>query len=222
MVNKLKQSISYKKAFNYFNPAKTLNMSLKMNLRLLIFCLMLSHLSFSQTLFRTGSADLHHNLTRLISDYETGFVQLKAEVATRSPQTITYHTHLQLSGIMENTIVEHTGEPPVYSWSALLLSSEDFETARKKYAAFYNQVRSMVFSVGPHQYRLKGAYEAPSENKRFASTTLSLYENSLLPLQLVMTMDYEFPEWTVRLRLYEKQREDDEAPQPRATIKKPL
>jgi hypothetical protein len=175
----------------------------------LLFCGLKSQ---AQLKFPVTNNDLRANLSRIITDYSRGFTSLKGDTIYASPQTIEFATKLDFRGAEQNSIVEYRAIHPVYSWQAVLLRTEDFEEASKKYRWLYSQLKVMTVKMEDYSFTLSGNYDAPDESRGFCSSIFKLTPNAAnMPrLKVEASMQFEFPEWKIRLLVYEREREDDE------------
>lgn len=175
---------------------------------LLVFCLE----SQAQVKFPVTNNDLRNNLSQVITSYVDGFSSLKGDTISLNPQSIEFSTKLNFQSSEQNSITQYKAKNPIYSWQALLLTTEEFEEASKKYKWVYNQLKVMTVKVQDYSFTLSGDYEAPDESKRFCSTIFKLTPNaSNMPkLKIEASMRYEFPEWKISLFVYEREREDNE------------
>jgi hypothetical protein len=109
-------------------------------------------------------------------------------------------------------MTQYNSKNKIYSWQAVLLSSEDFEESSKKYKWLYNQLKVMTVKVQDYTFTLSGEYNAPDESKNFCSTIFKLTPNaSNMPkLKIEASMQFQFPEWKIRLLVYERERDDSE------------
>jgi hypothetical protein len=176
---------------------------------LLFFCLKSQAQGFK---FPVTNNDLRASLSKIITDYVDGFSALKGDTIFVSSQSIEFATKLNFPGSDHNTITQYRSKNQIYSWEAELLSSEDFEEASKKYRWLYNQLKVMTVKVQDYSFTLSGNYDAPDESKGFSSSIFKLTPNAAnMPrLKIKASMEYEFPEWKVKLFVYEKEREDTE------------
>jgi len=111
--------------------------------------------------------DLRTNLSMVLSDYVMGFPSLKADTISLNPQSIEFTTRLDFKGCEENSITQFNSKNKIYSWQAVLLTSEDFEEGSKKYKWLYNQLKVMTVKVQDYSFTLDGDYNAPDESKNF-------------------------------------------------------
>ena len=166
----------------------------------------------AQVKFPVTNNDLRNNLSRIITDYANGFTTLRGDTIEINPQTIEFSSKLQFNGAEQNSIVEYRSSKPVYSWKAVLMSTEDFEEASKKYKWLFNQLKVMTVKVEDYSFTLDGNFDAPDESRKFCSSIFKLTPNAAnMPrLKIEATMQYEFPEWKINLMVYEREREDSE------------
>jgi len=157
--------------------------------------------------------DLRNNLQKIIIDFPTHFAKLRGDTLVENPQTIEFASLLDFKGAQENSITEYKSARPVYSWQALLLTTEDYAEAEKKYKWLYNQLKVMTVKLdGGYTFTFDGQYVAPDESRKFSNTVFKLLPNaSNMPkLKVEASMQFEFPEWKVSLLVYEREREDTE------------
>lgn len=155
--------------------------------------------------------DLRSNLSSVITDYPRGFSTLRGDTLSIDAQTVVYNSTLDFKGAEHSTIVEYRALQPVYSWQGLLLSTDDFEEAAKKYKWLINQLKVMTVKVEDYSFTLSGDFNEPDESKQFCSSIFKLTPNaSNMPkLKVEASLEFVFPaEWHVRLLVYERERED--------------
>jgi hypothetical protein len=178
----------------------------------LIF-LLSGFISNSQLKIPVTNNELRGNLSKVISEFPRHFSEIKGSVTNENPQTVEYSSTLKFEGAEDNVITEYKGVKSIYSWQATLLTSEDFEEASKKYKWLCNQLKVMTISIdGHYSYSLDGKIDPAVESKAFSSSIFTLLPAaSYLPrLRIEAGMQFEFPEWKVKLLVYEKERNDEE------------
>lgn len=167
--------------------------------------------------------DLRTNLEKVIADFPHHLSSVLGDTLVENPQTIEFTTVLDFRGALENSVTQYKSVRPIYSWQAVLLSSEDFAEAEQKYKWLYNQLKVMTVKTdGGYSFTFNGDYGTPDESRKFSSSVFKLTPNSLsMPkLKVEATMQFEFPEWKVSLLVYEKEREDNERGEIRETDEK--
>jgi hypothetical protein len=153
------------------------------------------------------------DIQKIIDAYPQQFAALRGDVIETNPQTVEYASLVKPEGAEETSITRYSSNKKgVYTWQAVMLSTEDFEIAVKKYKTLFGQLKGMNIKYVVDQYTLVGKYEAPDESKKFVSSilTVSAPPSPLEKLKVEVTMQFEFPEWKVKLLVYEKEREDNE------------
>lgn len=160
-----------------------------------------------------GNPDVRQALEKVITDFPKGFASLKGEVLNTNPQTVEYESLLNFKSAEKNIIIQHSGAQPVYSWQALMFTTEEFEKAEKKYKTLYGQLKNVNIKLNrDYDYSLSGDYDKPDESKKFSSTVFSLLPNAtyLPKVKVELSLQYELLEWKIYLMVYQKEREDSE------------
>ena len=154
------------------------------------------------------------DVQKVIVDMPNQFSSIRGEVVSQTPQSVAYASTLLPVSAEAATITEYSShQKPVYSWQALMLTTDDFETAAKKYKALFNQIKGTNVSFNANQsYYLQGEYEEPDESKKFFNSTFNFYtrDENIKKIKVEVNMQFEFPEWKVSVLVYERERSDDE------------
>jgi hypothetical protein len=155
------------------------------------------------------------DIEKVASDYYDHFYNLKGEQIDETANTIEYRSKLLPQGGMESTITQLKNQQNVYSWQAVMISTDDFKKAAEKYRELYRQLNGSAFIVsGGIQYKLKGEYDTPTEARAFASSILELdaKEKVMQRLKIEVALNYSLPDWSVKLLVYEKEADEDIRP----------
>lgn len=156
-------------------------------------------------------------VVKAVEDYPNQFKNITAEEISQNPQTTEYRSTIKISGGEECIVTKYTSKKTaIYSWHALVLSTEDFKEAEKKYKALCNQLNGMTVHLGAHNYIFKGKIESPAEEKTFTSTLLMTdAENEMAKkMRIEVVMENELLEWKVKVLVYGLERDDtDPAPE---------
>lgn len=159
------------------------------------------------------NSDVKATLEKVIADFQNDFKNLKTDEITSNPQTTEYQTSLKNSFMEENSVVQYSASQPVYSWQATLLTTEAYEKACDKYKRFYKQLKQVSLRLTKEStIHLYGEFEEPRESSKFVSSVFDPIPASSLPrkLKVELSMQYEFPEWKVKIAIYRKEKEDEE------------
>ncbi|HEY6506099.1 MAG TPA: hypothetical protein VIZ28_19120 [Chitinophagaceae bacterium] len=149
------------------------------------------------------------DLTKVIDDYPSHFDNIIGEMIIQNPQSIDYQCNFKVTGAEECIITRYTGKKnQVSSWQALMLTTEDFEEAKKKFKALYNQLNNLSFK----SMNLKGSYEVPIEEKKFTSVIFAFDPSSESVKKLIveLILEAEQMDWKVKLLVYDRDRDDKE------------
>lgn len=156
----------------------------------------------------------HSTLQQVLSDYPNRFQNIKGEETSRDPQITNYASKVEIPGAINTVITRYSGaenEKEVYSWKCVLNESEDFENASKKYQEVFNQLKNSIMKIrGEKPLILNGTYQAPTDEKRFNSSSLQLVPaapGDLGKVKVELTMEYLVTEWKVSLLVYDQEEE---------------
>ena len=133
---------------------------------------------------------------------------------TLSEQSTDYFCNFKVNGAEETFVTRYSAKREgVVSWQALMITTEDFEEAKRKFKSLYNQINNLSVSSGQKNFRLKAEYKSPLEEMKFTSILFSLdpVEEPAKKLKVELSLQYQAPmEWKIKLLVYDKEREDDE------------
>lgn len=148
------------------------------------------------------------DVKKIIDDYPNHFENVMGELVIQNPQSSDYRCNINLNGAEESVITRYSGKRNTISWRAVLLTTESFGEAKRKYNDIYNQLNNLVL----RSMRLKGRYESPAEEKKFSSVILAFdpADESISKLKVEVVLEAEQMEWKVKLLIYDRDREDEE------------
>jgi hypothetical protein len=177
------------------------------------FCALLgaSLITLSAMAQKEVPAGFRADIQKIVADYPHDFAAIRGRLIDKSPQTAEYASSVAPEGSSESSVTRYSsGGKPIYSWQTVLLRSESYEDAAKKYKWVFTQLKGMNVKYVIDQYTLKGTFEAPDESRNFSSSDLELAAppDPLRKLRVRVQMQYEMPEWKVSLSVFEKDRED--------------
>ena len=182
---------------------------------LFLICSLFSILSHSQiTLKLPATSPLPGEIKQLVADYPNHFYNILGDVIEKNPQSTDYNCSVKITGAEKSTITIYSSDKKtICGWEGLMLTTENFEDAKKKYKALYTQLNNLAASAGDGDFHFKGNYDAPVEERKFAGSILTPdnKSNPFSKLKLEISLQYELLEWKVRLLIYDKEREDDES-----------
>lgn len=155
-----------------------------------------------------------HDIKRVIEDFPNRFANIKGELILQNPQSADYACNFKVNGAEESSITFYSsGKEIICSWNALIISTDDFIEAKNKYKSIYNQLNNQLVNFNSAgNFKLKGVYTEPKEEKKFSTSVLSLHpvDESVKKLKIEISLQYELMEWKLRVLVYEKEKEDHE------------
>jgi hypothetical protein len=176
--------------------------------------LALLNLSASSQLKLPFGNGIANDVKKVINDYPNHFSNLRGEMIVENGQSIDYECNFKVEGAEKTMITKYTANGKnVSSWSALMLTTEDFTIAKKKFKALFQQLNNITVKMtNTNAFYLKGKYEEPVEEKKFFSSMFAFSNatEEVKKLKVEIVMEYELLEWKVKVLVYEKEREDDE------------
>jgi hypothetical protein len=153
-------------------------------------------------------------IKKIIEDFPNHFTNIRGEVIVENPQSTEYECNLKAEGTEESSITIYSSKKKtICSWQGLMLTTENFSEAKKKYKELYGQLNNLAVKFESSEVlNLKGDYEEPKEEKRFASSVfiLKTEDESIKKLKVEISLQYELMEWKVKLLVYDREREDHE------------
>jgi hypothetical protein len=153
------------------------------------------------------------DLAKVIGDYPNHFKNLLGEVLEENTQSTDYRSQLKIKDAEECTITRYsaTGKE-IYSWQALMLKTENFEEAVKKFRSLYTSINNLSVQVNGTNIVFKGNFSKPIEEKKFCSIVFEPADkkNGNLKIRVELLLQSGMFDWAISLLVYEKEREDDE------------
>ena len=149
------------------------------------------------------------DVKKVINDYPNHFRNLQGELIMEHPQSADYQCNFNVNGAEQVTVTQYSSKKiQVGSWQALMLTTEEFTAAKKKFKALYNQLNNLAVQAS----HLKGIFEEPTEERKFTSVVFSFDDaaDAFKKLKVEIVMVYELMEWKVKVLVYTKEREDNE------------
>lgn len=154
------------------------------------------------------------DMKKVIRDYPHQFSSMLGTVIDENPQYTNYECNLAVQGAETVTITRYSASSkPVYSWQALMFTTEDFNAAKTRYRQLFQKFNNMAVKMDYGEtFYLKGKFLEATETKTFASSMLrfELPDRITEKMRLEISLQYELMEWKVRVIIYEKDREDTE------------
>lgn len=168
-----------------------------------------SKLSFFKT-----TASIKPDIEKVVQDYFDNFNNIKGDTIMQTVSTIEFTSKIIPPGSLETFITKYK-TPKTYSWQSTLYQTEEFKDAVARYRQYYRQLNGSTFTFyDKRTYRMAGNYDAPDEGRTFASSVLEIhsYDPGMNLFKIEIALNYLFPEWTVKIMIYEKVADEDIRP----------
>ncbi|MBS1566443.1 MAG: hypothetical protein JST39_18815, partial [Bacteroidetes bacterium] len=133
--------------------------------------------AFSQTKYASFKEELFPKaMEAVVHDYPNNYRNICGELVLEQPGTDSYVSLVQLPGASECVVTRyHSVEDTTASWQAKMFHSEDFKEVSQHYKELYRQLKNCYLRLvdGSIVY-LKAEWEAPTEEKSFVMSTLTV------------------------------------------------
>ena len=153
-------------------------------------------------------ASIASDVKKVIDDYPNHFTNILGELIVENPQSTDYQCNFSVNGAEECIITRYSSKKPVFSWQALMLTTDNFEKARARFRSLYAELNNLSSGT----MHLKGSYESPAEEKKFTSVLFS-FDNaggSIDKLKIELTIESEGMDWKVKVLVYDRDRDDED------------
>jgi hypothetical protein len=183
---------------------------------LLVFVLSTFNITAQNKLpvFKLTSA-ITPDIVKVARDYYDHFFNIKGEEISETESTIEYKSKILPEGALESTITQIKSLHNVYSWQAIMMNTDDRDKAVAKYKQIYRQLNGANFVMNDGKTcKIRGSYDVPDDDRAFASSILEpdVKEKYLQRLKIEVAINYNMPEWTVKILIYEKESDEDIRP----------
>ena len=150
------------------------------------------------------------DVRKVVNDYPNSYANITGELIIQNPQSADYHCNFKMKDAEGCFVTKYNDiKKSIYSWQALMLTTENFELAVKKFKSLYGQLNNSSIV----RAKLHGQYESPVEEKNFTSVLFSFDTDDELmkKLKLELIIENELLQWKVKILIYDREREDDES-----------
>lgn len=166
-----------------------------------------------------NSPEFRKALDKIMADYCNQFRNLKGEPIIDNPESSEFTSTVSLPGAEECIIIQmRNTKHETRAFQALMLSTDSYEAAEKKYKQLYGQLHnaSVRLDNGGGRYIVKGEMDNPNEDKAIFSTLFDITPNNNFSknVHIELSMSYEMLQWKIRIAVYDKV--DDEEVRPSA------
>lgn len=156
------------------------------------------------------SNEISSVLSKVIHDYPNHFNNIKGDILEDDPQITNYTCLLNIKDMEPGIITQYGREVEhQYSWSNVLLETESYEEAKRKFRLYYSDIKRTSAIIRNTLVKLNGNYAEPGEDKKFCSVIFKVEpdEEETKNLVVDLNMQYEMSEWKITVSLYKQ--EDD-------------
>src|SRR5215831_10045937 len=144
-------------------------------------------------------------LSRVIHDYPNYFSNITGDTLEQEIQFTNYACTLKIKDELPGIITQYgEAEDHVYSWKNVLLETENFEEAKRKFHLYYEQIRKTTTIVKGSAIRLVADYTEPDDNKKFNDIIFDIKsEDDVIKNAVIdLSLQNEMSEWKITVSLY--------------------
>ncbi len=154
------------------------------------------------------------DIKKVFANYPNGFQSITGDIIAENAQSTDFECTIAVNGAEETFITRFSGEKRVSSWQAIMLTTENFNKAKQRFRVLFSQLNDLSITVAGQTYKLKGDYAVPKEESKFSSVILMAEpsKEAIKKLRTELVIEFHAPmEWKVKVLIYDKERNDDEA-----------
>ena len=157
---------------------------------------------------------LRNAVEKVLNAYKNQFASIKGETLSVTSEAEIFASTVKPDGTSICTLTRYLqpGEA-VYSWQALILRTEDFAAASRKYNACCMQLKGLTANMGNGHCKFEGDFEPTSASSKGFYSTLLSPSTELEPyskLRVEILLEGDITEWTLRVLVYDNSRKDTE------------
>lgn len=145
-------------------------------------------------------------LNEVVQEFFNNFDASTGDVITEAVGVTSYESLVTLPGAVSATINKYL-VPVAWSWEARMQEADDYQSAAKQYNQIFRQLHNARLTPGGFEkIRLLGDYDAPNEDRTFASSQFRFesIKDDRRNFKIDLSMRYEFPVWVIAVSMYEK------------------
>jgi hypothetical protein len=174
-----------------------------------IMCLLFSTTNVQSQLFVKKDAAVLSAIEKVLAALPGQLKPITGELVNNNPQSREYQSKVLLPGSVSNMVVQYASvdnKKTIAAWHSVVMETDEFAQASKKFKWLYQQIKSGVYKCGGKNLRLTAAYETPKEELSF--TSLVFEETGKKGAERIeLSMQYAVTHWTIKLAVYNEDRE---------------
>lgn len=141
------------------------------------------------------------------------FRTIRGDTLSYAENVTVFDSRVKPDGALESTLTQFSDNKNIdYSWQAIILRTDDFEAASKKYNSCYQQLKNTQLSTGSYSCKMDGSFAPAFDNRNFYSTVFHPVTDDpeLGKLRLEILLESDMTQWTVSMLVYNRDHDDSE------------
>lgn len=159
----------------------------------------------------SGSPDFSDAISKIVLDFRYNFQNIQGEQIAKQGSSETYACNILIPGAIETYIYQYNSKiDTTGSVQVVMFRSDDFKSAAKKYSELFKMLkRTQIRWVDKSYVGFKGDFQKPSEEIRFASSSLGFdlnderYDDFKVDVELVSS----YTGWVVNINFQTKKKD---------------
>ncbi len=159
----------------------------------------------------SSSPEFSDAISKIVIDFRFNFQNIQGEQIAKQGSSETYSCNVVIPGAIETFIFQYNSKvDTTASVQAIMFKSDDYKSAAKKYTELFKMLkRTQIRWIDKSYVNFKGDFQKPSEEIRFASSTLGFdlnderYDNFTVDVEMVSN----YSGWVVNMNLQTKKKD---------------
>lgn len=183
---------------------------------LILFLNLLFAFSLSAQMKHTTTS-IKPKLDEVIKDFPNQFKTIKGKPLTEGDQNMEYVSGVLIKDAMETKLIAYSNQKNTsWVWECKLFETENLDQLKRQYKMYYNDIsgKSLLNKTSAIHLIAVSPYSSPSEELRLWSNQFIVkdapdeYKNLIVDL----VAEYINFQWTVYLRAYDKEKDEEMKP----------
>jgi hypothetical protein len=174
-----------------------------------IVCLLLSTTGVQSQLFIQKDGAVLSAIEKVLAALPGQLQPITGPLINNNPQSREYESKVLLPGSVSNYVVQYASvdnKKTIAAWHSIVMETEAFAAASKKFKWLYHQIKSGVYKCSGKSLRLTAPYESPKEEISFTSIVFE-EPGKKGTERIELSMQYAITNWTIKLTVYNQDRE---------------
>lgn len=181
----------------------------------ILVCFLVIHASFVSGQVNLGlhlTNNLKPAVEKVLNNYTEHYSAVRGDTLEVTESAIVFNSAVKPEASLQCTLTQFKNDKYDYSWEAVMMRTEDFDAAVKKYNTCCQQLKNISFRAGSEMVKMDGVIEAPEGTKNFYSTVFGTHtaDPVLSRVKVEVLLESDDTEWSVKVLIYDQVHDDKE------------